>query len=65
MSVDLEEAGGRERVEIETRESLEKELLKRRHRAEFLREEEKNFRVKAEDEEEGMRRLQLRLKELD
>ena len=59
------EAGDRKRIEIETRESIEKELLKRRHRAEFFREEEENFRVKAEVEEEDIRRLQSRLEELD
>ena len=65
MTESVEEAGGGKRVEIETRESLEKELLKRRHRAEFLREEENNFRVRAEEEEECIRQLQLRLEELD
>ena len=55
-------------MEIETRESLEKDLLKRWHGAEFLREEEDNFGVRAEEkeeeeeeEEEGIRQLQSRL----
>ena len=58
--------GGGKRAEIESRESVEKELLERRHRVEFIREEGTNFRVKAEEEEEeGLRQLQVRLEELD
>ena len=65
MTESVEEAGGGKRMQIETRESLEKDLLKRRHRAEFLREEENKFRVRAEEEEEGIRQLQPRLEELE
>ena len=61
----MEEAGGAKRVEIETREGLEEDLLKRRYRAKSLREEEKSIRVRAEKEEERLRQVELRLKELD
>ena len=56
--------GGGKRLEIETRESLEKELLKRQYRVEFLREEQDRFRVKEEEEEESIRRLKSRLEEM-
>ena len=56
--------GGGKRLEIETRESLEKELLKRQYRVEFIREEQDRFRVKEEEEEESIRRLKSRLEEM-
>ena len=65
MTESVEEAGGGKRWEIETRESLKTELLKRQHRVEFLREDENRIRVKVEEEEECIRRLKLRLEELD
>ena len=61
----LEEARVRKGRDMETRDSIEKDFLRARHRAELLREKETIFRAEAEEEEERMRRLKLQLEELD